>query len=157
MLRENYQREAKRKMCCYYKYNSKQITCAEIALIGFICLLALQGLILSATAKSECYSFENETDIDSFGYTDWYQTSPGYRSSYSLKSGVINQGEPSSIFRDVIGPANVSFYWKAEEFHNWDRSVKTNIGKFSFLVDGNEIDLDRNPDGFGWNIVLRLN
>ena len=138
-------------MSFYNKNIYRKIMCAKIAIIGFICLLAFQGSTLSATAKLECYSFENETDIDSFGYTDWYQTSPGYRSSCSLKSGVIDQGKTSSIFKDVVGPANVSFYWRAEEFHNWAPSVKTDIGKFSFLVDGNEIHLDRNADGFGWN------
>jgi hypothetical protein len=140
------------------KCNSEGRYYRIISFVSLLFLLASTGLVLNSSAKIECYNFENLTDINDFGYTDWSQTSPGYKSSNSIKSTVIGPGEMSSISKVVIGPANVSFRWKAQEYHTWKgnlprptSSVRTKIGEFTFLVDEEEVGLGGDADGLSWH------
>ncbi|HPR65644.1 MAG TPA: hypothetical protein PLM24_00745 [Methanothrix sp.] len=105
------------------------------------------GLFSPFTACGEHYDFEGTDDLnwsDCDGICEgigWYQdTSMGYNSNSSLRSGPIEYQGVSCICKNVTGPSRITFYW------NSDTDFKE-AGQLSFMVDD---DVERVYNSYGW-------
>lgn len=114
---------------------------------GILYIAATISLSLPFAACGEHYDFEG---TDDFNWSDcdgtcegigWYQdTSTGYNSNSSLRSGPIEYQDVSCICKNVSGRAKITFYWKS------DTTFKDG-SQLLFVVDD---DVKRIYNTYGW-------
>ena len=113
----------------------------------YIIKMLIICLITSVSASGdEFYGFESPSIVGRGRITcseDHYKWVIDNESGYGYSSGSLRSAEItgvgiSSICEEVIGPEDISFYWRASTDHKWSEARQTEIGTFSFQIDDDD-------------------